>query len=62
MSDRPHLYASLPEPQRSVAIRAHDALHILWSKAVGTPDYVKREWNNLGGAIEELVNLTKGVR
>lgn len=28
--------------------------HVLWTKAVGTPDYVKAEWQTLEGLILEL--------
>jgi hypothetical protein len=31
--------------------RVHLALHILWTKAVGTPGYVKNEWKELEAAI-----------
>ena len=27
--------------------KCHELLHTLWSKAVGTPDYVKSEWMEL---------------
>lgn len=33
---------------------AHVALHRLWSKAVGTPDYDKQEWKALEDAIVKL--------
>ena len=31
--------------------RVHTALHVLWSKSVGSQDYVKREWAELETAI-----------
>ena len=31
--------------------RVHTALHVLWSKSVGSQDYVKREWTELETAI-----------
>jgi hypothetical protein len=34
--------------------RVHTALHNLWSKSVGRPDYVKPEWTELEQAIQEL--------
>ncbi len=34
--------------------RAHNLLHRLWTKAVGTPDYDKSEWKDLEGAILTL--------
>lgn len=59
MSERPRsLYLALSEPQRAAAIRAHDALHILWTKAAGTEGYVKSEWNELADAIAEFIHLS----
>jgi hypothetical protein len=34
--------------------RVHTALHVLWSKSVGSQDYVKREWTELETAIQAL--------
>jgi len=34
--------------------RAHDLFHRLWTKAVGTPGYDKRQWQDLNHAIETL--------
>jgi hypothetical protein len=34
--------------------RIHTALHVLWSKAVGQPGYVKSEWAELEQAIQSL--------
>ena len=39
------------DPRRQ---RAHDALHPLWTKAVGTPGYDKAQWEELDGAIYAL--------
>lgn len=54
------IYPNLAEPLRAEAIRAHDALHRLWTKAVGTSTYVKKEWGELSTAIEALVSRAKG--
>lgn len=35
-------------------VRAHNTLHKLWTKSVGTPDYDKSEWKDLEGAIFTL--------
>ncbi len=32
----------------------HAALHLLWTKAVGTPGYDKKEWQKLEAAINHL--------
>ena len=34
--------------------RVHTALHNLWSKSVGQPNYVKPEWTELEQAIQEM--------
>ncbi len=39
----------------------HDALHVLWTRAVGTPDYVKKEWLALDGAINSLRSYGSGL-
>jgi hypothetical protein len=33
----------------------HGLFHTLWSKAVGTPEYNKREWQRLEQLILELL-------
>lgn len=33
---------------------AHHQLHRLWTKAVGTPDYVKKEWQELENMLSIL--------
>ena len=35
----------------------HRLLHVLWTKAVGTPDYDKREWKALEQAIEDAQGM-----
>lgn len=55
MSDDRVVYPKLPEPLRSVAIEAHDALHTLWTKAAWRSDYDKAEWKKLSAAIDALV-------
>jgi hypothetical protein len=35
----------------------HGHLHNLWSKAVGTPDYNKKQW----GRMEELISKAIGT-
>ena len=48
-------YISNPKTEADQAgRRAHYALHQVWSKAVGTRDYVKAEWRELDQAIEDL--------
>lgn len=34
--------------------RAHKAMHVLWTKAVGTSDYNKQEWKELDNAMVAL--------
>jgi hypothetical protein len=36
----------------------HEKFHTLWTKAVGTPDYVKKEWLDLEA---EFVKLQREV-
>ena len=56
------IYAGLTEPLRSAAFGAHDALHCLWSKAVGGSTYSKAEWRVLDAAIGRLVDLARASR
>lgn len=39
--------------------RAHVALQKLWSKAVGSPGYVKAEWTELDNAIVDVAMKEK---
>lgn len=34
-------------------------LHVLWTKAVGTDDYVKAEWKEMDKLIEQLIYESK---
>lgn len=44
--------------------RLHNAVHTLWTKAVGTPDYIKAEWILLEDLVEtqekEIERLKSG--
>lgn len=35
------------------SLSTHELFHRLWTKAVGTKDYVKAEWNELGLRINK---------
>ena len=35
--------------------KAHHLLHVLWTKAVGTKDYDKKQWQELETAIYRLI-------
>jgi hypothetical protein len=39
---------------------AFAALHRCWTKAVGTPGYVKADWRILDGAISRLPHVRRG--
>lgn len=39
---------------------AHVFLHRLWTKAVGTPNYIKAEWRDLDRAINNLNHIIVG--
>jgi len=45
---------SLASVANPIYERVHTALHNLWSKSVGQPDYVKSEWAELEQAVQEL--------
>lgn len=45
-----------PRLYYSCGCGAHRLLHLLWTKAVGKPDYVKAEWR----ALEVLLNRREG--
>lgn len=45
---------ALAQPVPDWREHAHTALHRLWTKAVGTPDYVKAEWQELEVALYNL--------
>lgn len=57
-NDRP-IYPYLPEPLRSIAIEAHDAMHCLWSRAPRDAYYDKQSWRRLEAAIDALVKEAK---
>lgn len=42
--------------------RTHVAMHKLWTKAVGSDSYDKREWVELDNAILDLWKKMKGIR
>jgi hypothetical protein len=50
------VYDYLPHEIREPATRAHYALHTLWTKAVGTRKYDKRDWKALDKAISDLIS------
>lgn len=37
--------------QKPILVSDHEILHTLWTKAVGTPNYNKREWKELEAAV-----------
>ena len=41
------------EEMREEKAAKHRILHTLWTKAVGTPDYVKSEWKELAEILEK---------
>ena len=45
---------SLASVANPIYERVHTALHVLWSKSVGQPDYVKSEWAELEQAVQSL--------
>ena len=45
---------SLASVANPIYERVHNALHVLWSKSVGQPDYIKSEWAELEQAIQSL--------
>lgn len=45
---------SLASVANPIYERVHTALHVLWSKSVGQPDYVKSEWAELEQAVQAL--------
>lgn len=48
------VFPMVPEPRRTLAIAAHDALHTLWSRAPRDTSYDKKAWQRLEGAISDL--------
>lgn len=36
--------------------KIHEALHVLWTKAVGTPDYDKTQWMRIDNLIVDLAH------
>lgn len=42
-----------------IAKEINSSLHILWTKAVGTKDYVKKEWQNLESLIHKILQKNK---
>ena len=38
------------------------SIHPLWTKAVGTPGYVKAEWSELADYLANLERIVDGVR
>jgi hypothetical protein len=51
------MYESHPRGAELEAI--HNLLQKFWTKAVGSPDYNKREWEELQRLIEELAEPGK---
>jgi hypothetical protein len=41
--------------------KLHHQIHVLWTKAVGTPDYDKREWEALYAACANLPDPPESV-
>ena len=53
LSELEAVQATAP-PDAAVAVeRVRAALHRLWTKAVGTPSYEKKEWQELDSALRE---------
>lgn len=44
----------MTDNQNELYARAHRLLHILWTKAVGTATYNKKEWNEFDVVISRL--------
>jgi hypothetical protein len=51
-SDAPGVVQLMDNMNREEMYELHGLLHILWSKAVGTSDYNKKQW----GRMEELIS------
>ena len=51
---------SLASVANPIYERVHTALHVLWSKSVGQPGYVKSEWAELEQAIQALAQEADG--
>ncbi len=51
------IYPNLAEPLRALAIEAHGALHVVWTKHAHTAGYDKAEWGKLASAIGKLVMM-----
>lgn len=46
---------------REQYLKADRAMHVVWTKAVGTEGYDKSEWNRLRSEIEDLHRLGKAA-
>lgn len=51
----------MKETIEDVYLEAHRALHILWTKAVGTKDYDKQVWKQLDNALSTLKRYATNV-
>lgn len=54
--------SNMPEtetPERVQNMANHRLLHVLWTKAVGTPGYKKDEWRELESRLLRLDRLEK---
>ena len=62
MSECGEQFLGLRPEHREAYARIHRALHHLWTRNVGTEEYVKAEWRELDDAISDFAKQTAGSR